>query len=151
MKDKEEYNLKFCESYLAHMLEVIDILPEQDRKDILGKCSECHYTAINMDELLSDYIGNMERFIEFLTIQWGWKITYDNKNGIILADENKPVCVCPIVAASKGKKISPNLCYCSEGFAARMFSKVSGHEVKTKIMSSILRGDANCAYEIRLI
>ena len=150
MNDMEEYNLNFCESYLSHMLDVMDILPEQDRKDILERCSECHYTANNMDELLSEYVGNIEGFIDFLTRQWGWKITYDHIKSIIIADENKPVCVCPIVTAAKGKKISSNLCFCSEGFAARMFTKVTGHEVKTKIVSSILRGDAHCAYEIRL-
>jgi predicted hydrocarbon binding protein len=150
MNDMEEYNLNFCENYLAHMLDVMDILPERRRKDIMEQCSECHYTANNMDELLSEYVGNIEGFIEFLTSQWGWKITYDKTKGILIADENKSVCVCPIVAASKGKKVSSNLCYCSEGFAARMFSKVSGHEVKTKIVSSILRGDEHCVYEIVL-
>lgn len=150
MNDIEEYNLKFCGNYLAHMLEMMNNLPEQQMKDTIGRCAECHYVANDMDELLYEYVGNIDGFVTFLTKQWGWKISYDKANGIIIADENKPNCVCPIVAAAEGKKISPNLCFCSEGFAARMFSKAAGHEVKTKVAASILRGDAHCVYEIQL-
>lgn len=148
MNDIEEYNLKFCRNYLTHMLDVMGHLPEQLKKDTLRQCSKYHYDENNMDELLADYVGNIEGFVTFLTEQWGWIISYDKTNGIIIADENKPNCVCPIVA--EGDKMSSNLCFCSEGFAARMFSKITGHEVKTRIVASILRGDTHCVYEIQL-
>jgi len=148
MNDLEEYNLKFCGNYLAHMLNVMEHIPEERMKETLRECSKYHYAANNMDDLLEEYVGNLDGFVTFLTEQWGWKITYDKENGIIIADENKSKCVCPIVAESD--QISPNLCFCSEGFAARMFSKVTGHEIKTRIVASILRGDTHCVYEIQL-
>lgn len=40
------------------------------------------------------------------------------------------------------------LCYCSEGFAELMFSKVVGHPVKAEVIRSIHRGAASCAYQI---
>lgn len=150
MEDYEKFNLKFCTSYLEHLLKALDHLSQEQLSDTMRQCSECHYTALAMDEVLSEYVENIEGFLVFLTKQWGWKISYDIEMGIIIADENKPECVCPIVAAAKDRKISPNLCFCSEGFAARMFSKVCGYEVKTKIAASILRGDAHCVYEIQL-
>jgi predicted hydrocarbon binding protein len=64
-----------------------------------------------------------------------------------IADENKTKCVCPMVNKEKGVR-SSILCYCSEGFAEKMFSTVVGHPVKAKVISSIHRGNNRCKYQI---
>ena len=93
--------------------------------------------------------GDIEKFNQFIEEKWGWKIDYQKEKGILLADENKNYCVCPMVNQEKGVK-STIYCYCSEGFAEQMFSVVVGHQVKAKVISSVLRGDERCIYEITL-
>lgn len=141
-------NQRFCYKFLLHMIDNMDIVQEDEAKKMFRSCSCYHYNVNKMDELLVDYIGNLDEFIKFLTSEWGWIISFDNEKGIILADENKDYCVCPIVAEADGKKVSDKLCYCSEGFAEKLFSKVLESKVEVRIVSSILRGDKNCVYEI---
>jgi hypothetical protein len=65
---------------------------------------------------------------------------------IILADENKPSCVCPLL--KDAERLFPGLCYCSEGFAELMFSAVFKYPVRASVVSSIQRGDSHCVYKI---
>ena len=80
----------------------------------------------------------------------GWIVEYDREKGSITANENKNECVCPILFENNGKieKGFENMCYCSEGFAKKMFSKVLGYDVKVNVISSIIRGDKACVYRI---
>ncbi|HEY4786610.1 MAG TPA: hypothetical protein VIH57_11195, partial [Bacteroidales bacterium] len=65
----------------------------------------------------------------------------------LIADENKNYCVCPISQIRKDVSISA-MCYCSEGFAEKMFSVVAGVPAKARVVSSIRRGDERCKYKI---
>lgn len=100
-----------------------------------------------MDDMLTDYEGKLERFIDFIEEKWGWKIEYNQVTKTLIADENKNYCVCPMVSKVKETKL-PALCYCSEGFAEKMFSKVVGQPVTANVISSIQRGDKSCKYKI---
>ena len=128
-------------------------LAEQTNEDvsrqIMKRCARVHYDQLKMDEVLQAYVGNWRNFIQFLKSNWNWVITFDEDKQIILADENKNVCVCPLVNYDEGIK-SSILCYCSEGFAELMFSKVAGKQVQAKVISSIHRGQDRCQYEIKL-
>jgi hypothetical protein len=92
-----------------------------------------------MDEMLSGYTGKLREFIVFLEKEWGWKVNYDEAAGVLTADENKNYCVCPVLKSSSVTD-SPTICYCSEGFAEKMFSRVAGVEVRAEVISSIRRG-----------
>jgi predicted hydrocarbon binding protein len=100
-----------------------------------------------MDKVLAPYVGDIKKFIQFIGEKWDWKINYNPDSGVIIADENKTQCVCPMVNKEKGVR-SSILCYCSEGFAEKMFSTVLGRTVKATVVSSILRGDKSCKYMI---
>jgi predicted hydrocarbon binding protein len=100
-----------------------------------------------MNDMLKDYIGSPEKFIDFITEKWDWKFEFDKASGILIADENKSYCVCPLVNHTDGIGSSV-MCYCSEGFAEKMFSPVFGHPVKAEVISSVLKGDASCKYKI---
>ena len=80
--------------------------------------------------------GDLDGFLAFLSREWGWVITQCGE--IILVDENKNYCVCPLCQA---QKMPPLLCNCSEGFAERMFSYVLNRPVRATVIASILRGD----------
>ncbi|HKJ44128.1 MAG TPA: DUF6144 family protein [Sunxiuqinia sp.] len=121
---------------------------EKTSRSMLRKAAAAHYKHLNMDEILKPYEGDLEKFNAFIENEWGWKIDYQKEAGLLVADENKNYCVCPLVNQSKGIK-SGVLCYCSEGFAELMFSKVIGKKVETKVLTSVLRGNDHCRYEIR--
>lgn len=143
-------NQLFMQEWISTLLYNMD--EQQDEKksrSIMRKAAATHYSHLNMDDFLKPYEGKLDKFNAFIEKEWGWKIDYQKESGKLVADENKNYCVCPLVNQSKGVK-SGILCYCSEGFAELMFSKVAQKEVKTKVITSVLRGDDHCRYEIKL-
>jgi predicted hydrocarbon binding protein len=142
---------RFVYEWLSTLLAALDAnLPTETKAAILQGCAAAHYRSINMDELVSQYRGNVEGFLQLLSEKWQWKVIYDKEAQIITADENKSVCVCPLVQKGLGTA-SPALCHCSEGFAERMFSAVAERPVKAQVTRSILRGDKSCVYTIQLL
>ena len=101
-----------------------------------------------MDEMLSSYIGNLDGFISFISEKWDWIVEYDKESKTIIANENKSYCVCPMVNHKNGVKSSA-ICYCSEGFAEKMFTTVAGVKATAEVISSVIRGDKNCIYKIK--
>ena len=124
-------------------------LDEDLLREIIKKSSFVHYNNLNMDAMLSDYIGDLDKFIHYIEGAWGWKIHYDKSEKVLLVDENKDHCVCPILEHKKDVDTSA-ICYCSEGFAEKMFSVVTGLPVKARVVSSVRKGDKSCKYRIEI-
>lgn len=124
-------------------------LPETDIRKLVKSASVAHYQNLNMDVSLTPYIGKMDDFIQFIEKEWGWIFSYEDNGKVILADENKSACVCPLINKKEAVRY-PALCFCSEGFAEMMFSKVNGSPVKATVISSIQRGNEKCVYRITL-
>jgi hypothetical protein len=144
--DNNEANLMLKE-WLATLLNNLNSnVNSQELKQIIKKGAKIHYNNLNMDKVLSEYIGDLKKFIGFIQEKWGWVIEYDESKKTLLANENKNYCVCPLI--NPENKNSSALCNCSEGFAEMMFSKVAGLPAKATVKSSILRGDKQCIYEI---
>lgn len=148
MDEQKEKDLIFHAEWNRELLLHMNNNPTDDGPALMRRCAGFHYNLNNMDQLIEPFIGNLEAFIVFLTKEWGWIVNYDDQEHVIIADENKEYCVCPIVRSMEGKKISTLLCHCSEGFGKIMFSKVIGREVSTEVLKSILRGDKSCIYRI---
>ncbi|WP_346863674.1 DUF6144 family protein [uncultured Draconibacterium sp.] len=147
-QDQNESDTHFMQEWISTLLLNLDQnCDESGAREIMKKCATAHYKRLKMDEFLKPYEGNLESFIQFIEKEWGWKINYQKENKVILADENKNYCVCPLVNKKNGVK-SSILCYCSEGFAEKMFSKVIGQTVKAEVVSSIHLGDKTCIYKI---
>jgi hypothetical protein len=123
-----------------------ELEPEKFR-NLIKKNAVIHFNELKMDAMLKEYIGNPDKFIDFISEKWGWKIEFDKTKGILLADENRSYCVCPMVSRADGIGSSV-MCNCSEGFAEKMFSTVFGHPVKAEVISSVLKGNASCKYKI---
>ena len=131
------------------LLQIDDQEDEATCRKIMKGCARSHYNHLKMDDVLKPYEGNLEKFNSFIEQKWGWKIDYQKDKGILVADENKSYCVCPMINQKVGVKSSIH-CFCSEGFAELMFSKVAGHPVKATVISSIHRGNDRCKYQIEL-
>ena len=136
------------QSWIAEILTNINSeLGEVEIRKVMKSCASIHYNDLKMDDLLAGYVGNLEKFIAWIEENWGWKIEYDKSVKTLIADENKSNCVCPMVNHQK-ESVLPALCYCSEGFAEKMFSKVAGVPASATVLSSILRGAKSCRYKI---
>ena len=147
VKNADEMLVK---SWLSGLLVNIDKgLDEASKRKILKSCSIVHYENLKMDEMLAPYVGNLEGFMKLLQESWGWKVDYDKSKQTIMANENKNYCVCPMIN-TKDNIDKSAICYCSEGFAEKMFSVVSGTSVAATVISSIHRGDETCIYKVVL-
>jgi hypothetical protein len=148
--EPDDRNLKFMQDWISNLLLNVDEnATDEECRKIMKPCSAAHYNFLEMDKVLAPYIGDIEKFTQFISEKWDWKIDYNHESGVIIADENKSYCVCPMVNKEKGVR-SSILCYCSEGFAEKMFSTVAGHPVTARVISSIHRGNDRCIYEIRI-
>jgi predicted hydrocarbon binding protein len=134
------------------ILALLPQLAKADREEarrILKGCAEAHFEDLKMQATVDKFRGRMDDFLAFLRKEWGWIIDYDRDRNVIQVNENKTSCVCPLVP----KNITADLgilCYCSEGFAERMFSGVFGSRVRVVVAESVLRGHRNCKYVIDL-
>jgi predicted hydrocarbon binding protein len=147
-ENESDSNVLLMQAWISTLMQSIaENDDEAQSQRIMKKCATAHYKHLNMDEFLKPYEGKLELFIQFIEKEWGWKIDYNKDDGVLVADENKNFCVCPLVNKKNGVK-SSILCYCSEGFAEKMFSKVIGKTVKAKVVSSIHLGDKTCMYKI---
>lgn len=147
---EEDKRLALVQEYLGELLLNMQAnLSEEENQKAIKQLAQIHYAKLNMDEFLMPYENKIDAFIEFIGKEWGWKVTYDKSTQTIVADENKRECVCPMINHKTGIKPGA-LCYCSEGFSEKMFSKVAGRIATAKVISSIHRGNDRCRYEIKL-
>jgi predicted hydrocarbon binding protein len=116
---------------------------------LIKKNAVIHFNELKMNDMLKTYVGNADKFIAFISEKWGWKIEFDKTSGILIADENKSYCVCPMVYQVEGIGAAV-MCNCSEGFAEKMFSIVFEKPVKAKVISSVLKGDKSCKYKVTI-
>lgn len=115
---------------------------------IIKKCAAAHFKAINMEKILEPYVGKLEEFLDFIRNEWKQKIEYDRTTGIIIADENKDFCVCPLV--KHGIIQSKKLCDCTKGFNEMMFEYILGKKVVVEVIRSWIRDGKSCIYKITL-
>jgi len=136
--------------WIAALLPALEASPDREAaRRVLKAAAQAHWEHLRMDEKVAPYRGNLDTFLAFLTAQWGWKIQHDRAAGVILVDEAKSYCVCPLV--EKGSKADlTQLCDCSEGFAERLFGAVVEGPVRAEVTQSVLRGATSCHYQITL-
>lgn len=131
---------------------LLPLLADGDREragSILRGCSAAHFQSLDMEKMLDGYRGNVAGLLKHLEKEWGWVVQYSPKEGLILIDENKTTCVCPVIPKQHSGDLGI-LCCCSEGFAERMFSRVAGAPVRARVVASVLRGDRTCKYRVEL-
>lgn len=149
-KSEAEKNEAFALHWITELLESLDgnELTDAQLRAIVKKTSQAHHDLMNVPEMVKPYIGKPEEFIEFLQNAWGWEVKDNPSERLLTVNEKKPFCVCPLLKNASGKRY-PALCYCSEGFAEKMFSIVYTHPVSVTVGASVQRGDPSCIYLIR--
>jgi hypothetical protein len=149
-QDRQSHEERFACQWLSNLMGVLDGNLDRARcAQVMKGCALVHYRDMNMDAIVSQYKGDLKGFCSFLSETWKWKVDYDEASQIITADEGKNECVCPLVKCNVIRD-SSILCYCSEGFAEKMFSSVVGRAVEARVVQSILRGSKSCVYAIQI-
>lgn len=145
-----ERNEAFALHWIRELLQSLDgcRFSETQLRDIVKNTFKAHHDLLNVPEMVKPYIGEPDRFIDFLQNAWGWIVTDNTAEKTLIVDENKPFCVCPLMKHSNGN-LFPALCFCSEGFAEKMFSMVYQHPVSVTVAASVQRGDPSCIYRIK--
>ena len=142
----------FAAEWLTGLLAGIEQnVPAAEKGRLFESCALAHYRAVDMEEIVARYSGDLPGFLGFLSESWHWVIDYDPIAGRITADENKSACVCPLVQAGLVKGAAAGaggLCACSEQFAERMFGAVLKRPVRASVARSIMRGDPSCVYVV---
>ncbi len=123
-------------------------LTEEQLRAVVKASAQAHFDLLDVPQMVRPYVGKPDEFIEFLQNAWGWVVTDDKAARMLIVDENKPVCVCPLLKHAAGR-LFPALCYCSEGFAEKMFGCVYERPVSAVVARSIQRGDPTCVYNIK--
>ncbi len=135
--------------WIATLLPLMATIDPDEARRILKRCSSSHYEDLAMDETVSRFHGDVSSFVDFLRTEWGWIVDFDPVSGVVVVNENKVACVCPLISPDHGSDLGM-LCSCSEGFAERMFSAITGAPVRAEVTESILRGGERCRYRIEL-
>lgn len=135
--------------WIRALLPMLSSVGADDSRRILKPASASHFLDLGMSDTLDPFRGDLPAFLDFLRSEWGWIVDYDPEAGVIEVNENKSRCVCPLVSEDHGDDLGA-LCYCSEGFAERMFGEVTGRPVRAEVTESILRGGQRCRYRIEL-
>ncbi len=138
-----------AKKWVATLLPLLASGDPEAARTLLRACSAAHYDELGMAAIAGRYRGNLDAFLGFLRAEWGWAIEYQPDAGLVLIDENKSVCVCPVVP-KEHRGLLGLMCHCSEGFAERLFAEVVGAPVRAEVTASILRGDPTCKYRIDL-
>ncbi len=60
-----------------------------------------------------------------------------------------PQCYCHLLKGFSGK-ISPSFCLCSVGYVKELFEHALGRPVEVDLETSIVRGDAECRFAVKL-
>ncbi len=151
VENKPEINRDeaFALQWISELLDSLtkNNIPESQLRNIVKSTSLAHHDLLNVPEMVKPYIGKPDEFVEFLQNSWGWVVNDDRSKRMLIVDENKPVCVCPLLK-NVSDKLFPALCYCSEGFAEKMFSYVYEHPVEVTVEASVQRGNPSCIYHI---
>ena len=118
------------------------------RRGCLTHCAVFHYESGGVASAVSRFRGNLQGFLAFTESEYGWKNLWDQKAHLLLIDENKSSCACPL--ARFEEDLPECLCECSVLFFCRIFSDLLCREVSARVVRSCLRGDPSCVYEISL-
>lgn len=137
------------QKWIVAMLPALAEMDKEQAKRVLKGGATAHFEHLNMAAKAGSYRGNLDGFLDFLRREWDWVIEYDRDRGVIEIDENKSACVCPLVPEGHPADLGV-LCYCSEGFAEKLFSAVAGSPVRAEVVASIRRGQKSCKYRIEL-
>ena len=94
------------------------------------------------------FAGNLDGYLAEMQKRWGAQTEQDREHDVVrVSFQTGGDCACPLM----GKGLVPAAaCRCSVGAMRQSFSVVTGRAVEVELKESVLRGDARCAFAIRI-
>ena len=135
------------ERRFAWLLEIMDAQLSKKAKakllEALGRRCAGEYAA----DLADKHKGDLKGFLDEARTLWIAEVQWaDDGKSFEVFDKPQP-CTCVLVGAGS---VSSTLCACSVGFQKEMYSRVAGGPVQVTVEKSVLRGDPQCAFRVRL-
>ena len=120
--------------------------PEEDIIKIRKDCSCSPGEKAERVKELYESSADMNEFCEKFNREYapGNQLSFDGKAVYLMY----PNCYCSCVKRATGR-LTKAWCYCSLGYAEKMFSRAFGREVKTALIESCLTGGSKCVMQIR--
>lgn len=143
-------DLRLVREWTRDCIELMAGAPEgkADVHEVLLGCGSKCFERMGLPEKLGA-MKSLDEYLDFLTEEWKWKLSFDRLTGELTCDENKTECLCAVVNSCQCQ-IAPLLCSCTEGNLKRNFETAFKREVKTKLVTSLLRGGKSCIYRITI-
>lgn len=113
---------------------------------ILGACgAKCSFTHLPDEKLLAIKAASKNKieFLENLCKQW--RLKKENGQYFVVFDQ----CYCPLVSETP-EGASKSLCYCTLGNLRHKFRIGLGQEVEVEMQKTILAGDDECCFLIKI-
>ena len=119
---------------------------ESTKEKILGACGEkCPFTHLT-DEKLLQIKKSSRNDIDFLNnLCDQWRMVNQDEQFYVVFDQ----CYCPMVSEDI-QGASKTLCYCTLGNLRHKFTIGLNQEVEIEMLKSILAGDDECRFHIKL-
>jgi len=126
------------------MAKLVSALDEDTRKRVLETMGrEC---AKEFSGLITPFVGKPEEFLETAKKQWMATADYNKATGTIRIRDKSSQCTCAFV----NPEFTPaDFCACTLGWQKEAYSTILGEPVDAELESSVLRGDAQCAFKIQ--
>ena len=148
----EKNNLEFTRIWANQLLDNMSETGAGKRfvngEKAIEACSAYCFREKNMAEMFKD-VTTLEELIEIFRTKWNWVVDYDKEHGVLICNENKDYCLCPIEHCSKGD-VSKNLCLCTRGMIKSIFRFALQKEVNVELLRSVIRDGKSCIYKIIL-
>ena len=145
-EQKEDWRFPFIKKRYAKLYEILsEKVCEEDLSEIFMQLGA--FCASNL-ELIKDYQGNIDGFINEFENRSGEKIEYDREKGIIkVIGLERGGCFCPLVDQAL---ISKKVCDCSLGWQQYTYETLLGKKVKVELLESVLNGSTRCVFQIQI-
>ncbi len=144
--------LQFTNAWTNRLLDHLSETGEGKRfagaEQAIEACAEMCFAYKGMTAEFAG-ISDLDGLIGLFRAKWGWKVEYDAEAGVLLCDENKAECLCPIVRSSDGAP-SKAICCCTRGMLKRIFAEVLHRDVQAEVLRSVIRDGKSCVYRITL-
>lgn len=135
------------ERWMGELLRSLDeSVDENTKQKILERCgTKCPFTHMPDEKLLElrDQANSEQEFLD--TLCDGWRLTIEDDQYYVVFDQ----CYCPLVN-SDTQNASKTMCYCTLGNLKRKFKISLGREVEVQMQTTVLAGDEECRFKIKL-
>lgn len=134
-------------SWIKELLRNLDEhVDESTKEKILRACGEkCPFTHLS-DERLMEIKASSKTDTDFLNnLCSQWRMVNEEGQFYVVFDQ----CYCPMVSEDI-QGVSKTLCYCTLGNLKHKFSTGLDQEFEIEMLRSILAGDTECRFHLKL-